>query len=212
MNIFNFFINKFALIANLLTFKNGLIFAIKFALSVFVSYCLCFFYLDDILIRFSDSQIAFLLIRFLFTILVYIVLNWLLDKKISFAVMDVFFVSYVIFILVISLLGNRYTTVYNAVNFNILNLFQGPKLIIFLNTIAYIPLGYYLRERLTFKSVYILPCFIVYICLFETVQLVFKKGYFDINDIILNTLGFSFGIAIWHTLKSIKCLVVHHND
>jgi glycopeptide antibiotics resistance protein len=36
--------------------------------------------------------------------------------------------------------------------------------------------------------------FVLYILVIETMQYILRKGIFDINDIILNTLGFILGV------------------
>ncbi len=190
--------------------KKNLTFVIKIALSVFASYRICYYILDDILLRFNDSQMAFLSLRIVLTVSVYIILNWLTDKNVYIVTKDIFFASYLFFILVLSLFGDRYSAIFQGVNFNIFNLFKGSKLIVFLNAVVYIPPGYYLRNRLKFKMVYIYMYFLLYICALEFFQFILKQGYFDLNDIILNTFGFSLGIVFQYIYNAIRKKLRQH--
>ena len=53
------------------------------------------------------------------------------------------------------------------------------------------PLGVYLtvflKKNANSKSIVLITCLIIFI--FELLQFVFKKGVFDIDDLILNVLG-----------------------
>lgn len=67
---------------------------------------------------------------------------------------------------------------------------------IFANIVAFIPLGFFVSNKNTknvFKTLVI--CLSVILSI-ECIQLLFKIGFFDADDIILNFLGSLFGIGI----------------
>ena len=75
---------------------------------------------------------------------------------------------------------------------------------VFGNVIAFMPMGFLqplLSDRQRRKILVVLNCFIVSL-LVETIQLVFKIGCFDVDDMILNTLGGSLGyLCFWVARK-----------
>lgn len=64
------------------------------------------------------------------------------------------------------------------------------------NLVIYIPLGIYIRSISNKKNSTLLLFFLIYILFIESIQAFFHRGVFDINDIIVNSLGFLFGLLI----------------
>ena len=69
---------------------------------------------------------------------------------------------------------------------------------VFGNVIAFMPMGF--LQPLRRKILVVLNCFIVSL-LVETIQLVFKIGCFDVDDLFLNTLGGLFGLMIYFVFQ-----------
>ena len=76
------------------------------------------------------------------------------------------------------------------------------------NLILLFPMGFYLPffvkkiKKVSAFSIWM----IIIIFLLEVIQLCTRRGAFDINDIILNTLGAIFGFLIWKTKPIQKLL------
>ena len=89
------------------------------------------------------------------------------------------------------LLGRPSST--TSINLNILELFSKESFMQnILNIIFFIPLGYLIYEKnIIYKNFFIIP--FIGIILIEFIQLISKRGIFDICDIILNILGISIG-------------------
>ena len=79
---------------------------------------------------------------------------------------------------------------------------------VFGNVIAFMPMGFLQpllsdrqeSHRQRRKILVVLNCFIVSL-LVETIQLVFKIGCFDVDDLFLNTLGGLFGLMIYFVFQ-----------
>ena len=74
------------------------------------------------------------------------------------------------------------------------------------NVLGFMPLGFFLpvisrRSRLWFNTV--LLSFLFSLCI-ETVQLIFKVGSFDVDDMILNTTGGILGYILYKIVQRIR--------
>ncbi len=74
------------------------------------------------------------------------------------------------------------------------------------NIVGFMPFGFFLpvisrRSRVWFNTV--LLSFLFSLCV-ETVQLIFKVGSFDVDDIILNTLGGLLGYILYKIVQTIR--------
>lgn len=77
---------------------------------------------------------------------------------------------------------------------------------VFGNMIAFMPMGFFqplLSEKKWRGALVVLNCFVVSL-LVETIQLVFKIGCFDVDDLLLNTLGGLLGVLIYYVFQ--KCM------
>jgi glycopeptide antibiotics resistance protein len=141
--------------------------------------------------------------RIIIALILYFTVRFFLTKNSSKKEMDVIFVMYALFILVIIFFkGDRYTSNSLRINMNpleILNDFKTADNTIFLllgNIVLYIPFGFYFPFRISFlKPKFLIPLFFVIPLLSESIQLIAGVGVFDINDIILNFLGFMMGFG-----------------
>lgn len=79
--------------------------------------------------------------------------------------------------------------------------FAAPVRGIILNILLFIPMGYlipFVFKKMRKRSVVdvVLICLIVSVCT-ETLQYVLSVGWFDVDDIINNTIGALIGVGIW---------------
>ncbi|MDY2987953.1 MAG: VanZ family protein [Peptoniphilus sp.] len=75
------------------------------------------------------------------------------------------------------------------------------------NIVLFVPFGMYL-ESFRYESKLIGKVYIILIssCIVESIQVIFKVGIFDIDDILLNTIGGTIGIVVY------KCLFKLFNN
>ena len=97
------------------------------------------------------------------------------------------------------------------INLNLLEVFKVIKsssngLILLVGNICmYIPIGIYIEYRFfNKKNTLKIGLFLIYIFLIELIQHIFKKGVFDIDDIILNLIGFLIGVFLVKGIKKLK--------
>lgn len=74
------------------------------------------------------------------------------------------------------------------------NYFSHTLLLVVTNILLYLPLGAFMKFRIKSNNFSLLTRFIIYILFIEIMQYILRRGIFDINDIILNTLGFVAGV------------------
>ncbi len=75
---------------------------------------------------------------------------------------------------------------------------------VFGNVIAFMPMGFlqpFLSDKQLRGGLIVLNCFIVSL-LVETIQLVFKIGCFDVDDLLLNTLGGLLGVILYYVFQT----------
>jgi glycopeptide antibiotics resistance protein len=70
------------------------------------------------------------------------------------------------------------------------------------NIIVFVPFGILLPFRFHGKFKKSLLLFLTGLFMLEALQLLFKRGSFDIDDFILNTAGFLFGYLVFKILKN----------
>ena len=77
---------------------------------------------------------------------------------------------------------------------------------VFGNVIAFMPMGFFqpiLCDKKLRGGLVVLNCFVVSLVV-ETIQLIFKIGCFDVDDLFLNTLGGLFGVLLYFVFQ--KCM------
>lgn len=77
---------------------------------------------------------------------------------------------------------------------------------VFGNVAGFVPCGFFLpivsrRGKKWYNA--ILLCFGLSLCI-ELAQLVFKVGSFDVDDLLLNTLGGALGYVCYHVIQAIR--------
>lgn len=126
-----------------------------------------------------------LFLTFIGTTFIYQIIKGGLNKRFI-KILYIFYFLFLIYFLFFKTIG------ISGVNFNILDtinsILYGGAIIVFMNIVFFIPLG--CLFKLTKKSSII---FLISILFVELSQNIFYLGIFDINDIILNYMGFVIG-------------------
>lgn len=168
-----------------------------------------FYYIfDDYMFRITSLSLFFCLSeRLIFAYLLYILAVFLMYRKISRFHIDILAAMYFILIIGLSLFRSYH---FYGINLNPLSITDDFRrfhsftlLLITANIFVYLPLGIYVKYRTKLKNIKSVIFFLVYILLIESLQYIFRKGVFDINDIIANTLGFYLGMVIYSFIKKI---------
>lgn len=168
--------------------------------AIIISQVLCYYLLDSLFEKLN--LISFIFLRISIAIGVYAIITIIFRKKILKKDIDVLFVAYVILIINITFFKEPYILENIYYNLNIFDLIKHmdsiSSLIMAIGNIgAYIPIGVYIIHRFGDKSKIkykYMIVFFTYILIIEFIQCVFRFGAFDVNDIILNSLGFYIGI------------------
>ncbi len=188
---------------------------IIFLICLLSSWAICYFAIDDVFVYISQSQKGFIAIRLFLAIIFYVLISSILNKSISNVQLKIFFSFYCLLILSLTFFKsiglNEHRTNLNPLQIieymNPMSHFEGFIFIIG-NTFIYTPIGIYLKSIFNKKSdKFFILSFLFYIIAIETIQYIFKLGIFDIDDIILNTLGFYLGLILyklWQKLKTVN--------
>lgn len=172
------------------------------------SFFLFYYIFDDYMFRITSPSLFFCLSeRLIFAYLLYILAVFLMYRKINRFHIDIFAVMYFILIIGLSLFRSYH---FYGINLNPLSITDDFRsyhsftlLLIIANIFVYLPMGIYIKYRTRLKNIKAVIFFLVYILLIESLQYIFHKGVFDINDIITNTLGFYLGMVIYSFIKNI---------
>ncbi len=183
-----------------------------FILAIISSSIVNTYYIDELLSIFNImSYMALLLNRVALALFIYFAFDIILIKK-SYhfnEILNKIFLIYMIWL--IGLLFGRFNALSDYdidSHFNFrsflpvwLNYFSNPlvKYYIVGNILVYLPFGFFIRY---YKSlIYSILYCILLIILFETLQGVTNLGYFDVDDILLNSIGGLFGIILMDIVK-----------
>lgn len=190
--------------------KHIVIFLISCVISIFV----CYNSFDNIVFNVSQSNVVYIGMRILLAFGIYNLTISFINKKIKTYQINTVMILYIMFILSLSFFRGNYghsSSLSTAINVNPLNIIKDFKnsdntfLLIIGNIFVYIPIGIYFRYLNKIKNnKNLIIIFVLCIILIETIQYVFRMGVWDINDIILNTLGFSIGVIIINKLYTRK--------
>lgn len=179
-----------------------------------ISSYFCMKLFDDILIRFADSNEAFIFIRIMLAFLLYSLMVLLMKKRIEEYQLKILVFLYIVLLLIFSYFKGNYNSggVY-GINLDPIFMIDalshksGNSFILLVgNTFAYMPLGIYFSYYTKISSKALIYTFIPIITVLEFIQLIFKLGIFDMNDIILNSIGFTAGIFIIDPKFGLKAL------
>ncbi|WP_088013275.1 VanZ family protein [Gottfriedia acidiceleris] len=189
--------------------KKYLINTIWIILSVVLSFLICFYLFDDLLLEFYPvaSQLIYLLMRLFIAMVLLIFTKRLFqkDKKIiDNTVLLMANLFYFIFLVAILFLGrNSTSTGINFVPFRTIisylnnDMNDSLKISNLLgNLLLLMPLGIILKTKIKSIKLSILTGVIILFSV-EIIQFIFKVGSFDIDDMILNSFGLLIGYLIY---------------
>lgn len=177
---------------------------------ILISYMSCCKFLDNVILSISMYSNIFVAARIILALALFIFIKFIINKKVNSKYIDLLFCLYFILILMLTLFKNDNGWTGN-INLNPLEVFKDIKsssngLILLVGNICmYIPIGIYIEYRFfNKKSTLKIGLFLIYIFLIELIQHIFKKGVFDIDDIILNSIGFLIGVFLVKGIKKLK--------
>ena len=177
---------------------------------ILISYMSCYKFLDYVILSISMSSNIFVAARIILALALFIFIKFIINKKVNSKYIDLLFCLYFILILMLTLFKNDNGWTGN-INLNLLEVFKDIKsssngLILLVGNICmYIPIGIYIEYRFfNKKNTLKIGLFLIYIFLIELIQHIFKKGVFDIDDIILNLIGFLIGVFLVKGIKILK--------
>ena len=177
---------------------------------ILISYMSCYKFLDNVILSISMSSNIFVAARIILALALFIFIKFIINKKVNSKYIDLLICLYFILILMLTLFKNDNGWTGN-INLNLLEVFKDIKsssngLILLVGNICmYIPIGIYIEYRFfNKKNTLKIGLFLIYIFLIELIQHIFKKGVFDIDDIILNLIGFLIGVFLVKGIKKLK--------
>ncbi|MBW9159714.1 VanZ family protein [Clostridium tagluense] len=180
--------------------KNILKNSIILLLSLIASWALHYFVISEVLMRFMQSSIILSIsIMIITAFILYSSAISLINKKVNKIHIDIIVTLYFLVVICLTFFKSSYS--YGYINLNPLsiindfqNYFNHTLLLTISNTLIYLPLGIYIKNKISVSNKKLIFGYLLYIFLVEIIQSITHKGIFDINDIITNTLGFSIGV------------------
>jgi glycopeptide antibiotics resistance protein len=180
--------------------KNILRNSIVLFICLFTTYFIFYNFVSELLTRFMSPSTGLYLGMMMFTTtILYVFSISIINKKISKVHVDFLTVMY--FGLTIGLSFFKTMSNYNGINLNPFSIITDFKeyfnltlLLVVTNTLLYFPLGLFVKFRSKVSNLKLLIWFLLYILIIEVMQYILHRGIFDINDIILNTIGFLIGV------------------
>jgi len=189
-----------------------------FIVVMIISYFINTYYFDKLLKVFNIISVtAYILNRVSLALFLYCILELIFFEKKQSVNLLIYKFTIIYFIWLTGLLFGRIANLseYNlSSRFNFVSFIPkwinhlDNKLVLYYligNVLVYIPIGLIFRYFKSFIYSFIY-CFLL-ILLFETLQAVTNLGYFDIDDIILNSIGALMGILFMHLYKKI---IINH--
>lgn len=164
--------------------SNLLINIVCLIISIILALIIGYKFIDQILFISYFPYIINIILRFIAAYIFYLTIKWIIYGKINYFHKHILFIIYIIFMLYGLIFSRPQMTYQNPINIKHLNIFNQPVLLTITNMIMFVPLGLYLKNN-KFKFIIIILSSIA----IETIQLISKRGIFDIEDIILNSLG-----------------------
>ncbi|OJG26090.1 hypothetical protein RR47_GL000888 [Enterococcus columbae DSM 7374 = ATCC 51263] len=147
------------------------------------------------IIGFANSGVDFwrpLIMILILTIILFLCIRTVYTRQLSLKLIILLYVIYFLGIFFVLFLKSRGV---QGLNLNVVTYFKDMASIDFLvplfNLLMFVPLG--LLFKLNYKNILL---FIAFIFFCEVLQYSLKVGVFDIGDLLLNTLGFIFGLLV----------------
>ena len=171
-----------------------------FIICLLITYIIFYNFAAELIIRFMSPSIKLYIGMMIFsTAILYIITVSVINKRVSKVHVNILAILY--FSIAIGLSFLKTTSNISGINLNPLSIFVDFKnyfnhtlLLVVTNALLYLPLGIYVKLRIKANNFSLVMGFILYILVVEVMQYILSRGIFDINDIILNTLGFVAGV------------------
>ncbi len=172
--------------------------------TVLISGLLYYFYLYNFIsVSISKSSDIHMILFVIVTYYIYLAICLILERRLSERDTYAFSFLYIIFLITLFYSKDVESATYvNTFNLDVRSYVYSINstvgiLFIIMNVVLIIPLGWMLR-KLDIVIKFVLPLLIFLTT--EYTQYIFGVGIFDINDIILNTLGFYIGAIVLNKL------------
>lgn len=187
--------------------KKTIVVLIVFFVSFLIAQSICYFILDDIVFIFFTGLIQYLLLRLFITLTLFVSIGYLFQWGfIHKNIFKIGLIIYTILLLTLTLKPQHE----RLVNFNVMAMFEGLDVdalampLLIGNVLMYIPFGYLINFNFNSSFINKVILSIFFIFSIEVLQFVFKLGVFDINDIILNSIGLIIGLLLFEFYTKIK--------
>jgi glycopeptide antibiotics resistance protein len=173
---------------------------IVFVICLFITYIIFYNFVSELLTRFMSPSVSLYLGMMIFaTTFLYILTISVINKRVRKIHINILGVLY--FGIAIGLSFFKTISIYSGINLNPFSIivdfkqyFNHTLLLVVTNTLLYFPLGVFMKLRVKVNNFSLFKRFVLYILIIETMQYILHRGIFDINDIILNTIGFILGV------------------
>jgi glycopeptide antibiotics resistance protein len=173
---------------------------IVFVICLFITYIIFYNFVSELLTRFMSPSLSLYLGMMIFaTTFLYMLTISVINKRVRKIHTNILGVLY--FGIAIGLSFFKTISNYSGINLNPFSVivdfkqyFNHTLLLVVTNTLLYFPLGVFMKLRVKVNNFSLFTGFVVYILIIETMQYILHRGIFDINDIILNTIGFILGV------------------
>jgi glycopeptide antibiotics resistance protein len=177
-------------------------------LSLLTSQFLMYYFIDEIIVMFVNSSVPYIVGRILLGFVIFVIFKFLLKEfEIDSIYVDLAMILYSILLGSITLYkGNLTSRDYNFIPFNFLNYVSEVNLSIFIpailiNILLLVPLAAYLRIKyiqfsLAWKIIFSTSLLI------EVLQFITARGTFDVDDLLLNTVGGCLGYFVVNLIRN----------
>ena len=180
--------------------KNILRNCIILVVCLYTTYIMFYNFVSELLTRFMSPSTSLYIGMMIFTTTVfYVFIISVINKKVSRLHLNIIIAMYFGVTIGMSFFKTRVN--YTGINLNPFNIiadfkeyFSFTLLLVITNMLIYFPLGLFLKAKAKISNLRLLLGFWAYILMIESMQYIFHRGIFDINDIILNTIGFFIGV------------------
>lgn len=164
-------------------------------LSLLTSQFLMYYFIDEIIVMFVNSPVPYIIGRVLLGFVIFVSLKFLLKEfEIDPIYVDLAMILYSILLASITLYkGSLASRDYNFIPFNFLHYVSEVNLSIFIpailiNTLMLVPLAAYLRIK-NIKFAFAWKIIFSTSLIIELLQFITARGTFDVDDLLLNTVG-----------------------
>ncbi len=185
--------------------KNILLISFLAIISFFISIILFYTLLDNILLWQFEGFLINISLRILLAVAIFQVLWGIIKKKIPRVFIWILGILYTAVLLGTVLFKSPDVRSVNLNPLTLLSDFSFIPFYVIANFLCFVPLGMFVRYIIpnVNRSFLLVGGFLLSL-LFEIVQYIFKLGVSDVNDIIMNGLGFAFGVWIMLLLRENK--------